>query len=136
MQAAQDFAITACNPDGNPTGRLTGVSVDNSGIITARFSNNKTQNLGQVALANFTNEQGLQAAGGSSWTQTSTSGTALLGKPNTSSLGVIQSGALEDSNVELANELVSLILAQRNFQANAQSIKTDDTITQTIINIK
>jgi flagellar hook protein FlgE len=89
-----------------------------------------------VALANFQNPQGLQPAGDSTWQESFKSGTVQLGEPGTGNLGLIQGGALEDSNVNLSEELVSLIVAQRNFQANAQAINTENTVTQTIINIR
>jgi flagellar hook protein FlgE len=135
-QFASPFSITALTQDGYATGRLTGVEVDPSGIITARFGNGKSQQLGQVALANFRNPGGLQSQGDTSWCETYSSGVALLGAPGTSDLGLIQSGALEDSNVQLTNELVALIIAQRNFQASAQTIRSADAVTQTIINIR
>ena len=135
-QFSAPFAITSLTQDGYPTGRLTGVQVDTSGIITAQFGNGQSQQLGQVALANFSNPTGLQPQGNSSWVETYSSGVALLGAPGTSDLGLIQSGSLEDSNVQLTDELVALILAQRNFQASAQTIRSADAITQTIINIR
>ena len=135
-QQSNAFSTTALTQDGYSTGNLTGFEVDANGIITARFGNGKSQQLGQVALANFPNPQALQSVGNTSWIETSTSGVALLGAPGTANLGLIQSTALEASNVILTDELVALILTQRNFQANAQAIKTSDAITQTIINIR
>lgn len=135
-QVNQPFAVTARTQDGYPTGRLTSVEVNATGVITAQFSNQRAQPLGQVALAYFPNRQGLQAVGGTAWAQSSISGAAVLSTPGSSSLGSIQSGALEDSNVDVTQQLVNLILAQRTFQASAQSIKTIDAITQTMINIK
>ena len=115
---------------------MTGVDVDTTGIITARYGNGQSLQLGQVALASFNNPQGLQSQGDTQFTETFSSGVALLGAPGTSNLGLIQAGFLEDSNVQLTDELVSLIVAQRNFQANAQTIRTADAVTQTIINIR
>lgn len=135
-QFASAFSISALTQDGYATGRLTSIDVDTTGIITARYGNGQSQQLGQVALATFRNEQGLQPEGDTAWTETFSSGVALLGAPGTSSLGLIQSGFLEDSNVSLTDELVALIVAQRNFQANAQTIRTADAVTQTIINIR
>jgi len=135
-QYGAPFSVQALSQDGYSTGRLASVDVDSAGIIIARYSNGQSLQLGQVVLADFGNEQGLQAIGNSQWAETFNSGPALVGAPGTSNLGVIQSGALEDSNVDLTDSLVSLITAQRDFQANAQSIKTDDAITQTIINIR
>lgn len=135
-QFSSPFAITALTQDGYPTGRLTGVEVDPEGVITARYGNGKSLQLGQVALANFRNPSGLQPLGDTSWAETFASGVALLGAPGTSDLGLISSGSLEDSNVALTDELVGLIVAQRNFQASAQTIRTADAVTQTIINIR
>ena len=103
--------------------------------MSARFSNGLTKPLGQVALANFTNAQGLRAIGDSSWVETGESGNPIIAAPGSGSLGLINAGALEESNVDLSEELVNLIIAQRNFQANARTISTSDEITQTIINL-
>lgn len=134
-QFGSGFTVQSMMQDGSSTGRLASVDVDSSGVILARFTNGRNRKLGQVELANFENVQGLSPQGDSYWGETHSSGTALLGLPQTSSLGSIQSGALEDANVQLTDQLVALITAQRNFQANAQTIKTSDAITQTIINI-
>jgi len=130
------FSINSLAQDGFMTGRLTGVDVGEDGIVTARYNNGESKALGQVVLANFANSQGLRQMGDSNWVETADSGPALVGAPGTASLGMIQSGALEASNVDLTEQLVNLITAQRNFQANAQVISTADTITQTIINIR
>jgi flagellar hook protein FlgE len=122
--------------NGFTSGRLSGVDIDDTGIVRARYSNGQTKTLGQVALADFSNPQGLRPLGNSSWAESFSSGVPLLGTPGSGSLGVIQSGALEGSNVDLTSELVSMITAQRNFQANAQVITTADTVTQSIINIR
>jgi flagellar hook protein FlgE len=122
--------------DGYTTGQLAGVDIDASGVIFGRYTNGQSKALGQVALANFANPGGLQPLGDTNWAETYSSGAALLGAPGSASLGVLQSGALEESNVDLTQELVKLILAQRNFQANAQTIRAADTVTQTIINIR
>ena len=135
-QYGSPFSVQALAQDGYSTGRLSGVDVGGSGVIFARYSNGQSLSLGQVALANFGNTQGLNPQGDTTWVETFGSGPALVGAPGTADLGVIQSGALEDSNVQLTDELVSLIVAQRNFQANAQTIRTADAITQSIINIR
>jgi flagellar hook protein FlgE len=135
-QYGTDFAVNDLTQDGFTAGRLSGVDVDNSGVVFARFTNGQSTALGKVALAKFNNPQALRQLGDTSWAQTFTSGDVQLGEPGTSSLGLIQSGALENSNVDIAEQLVNLITAQRNFQANAQVITTADTITQTIINIR
>ncbi|MFZ2972898.1 MAG: flagellar hook-basal body complex protein [Ferribacterium limneticum] len=101
-----------------------------------RYSNGQTFAQGQIVLANFTNPNGLQALGNNQWSETSVSGSALVGAPNTSSLGVLSSSTVEESNVDLTAELVKLITQQRNYQANAQSIKTQDQILQTLVNLR
>ncbi len=135
-QYGADFAISSLSNNGYTTGRLTSIDIDKSGLVKAKYSNGQSLNLGQVEIAKFQNEQGLKAEGQTEWSATGTSGDALIGTPNTSDYGLIQSGSLENSNVALTDELVALIVAQRNFQANAQTIRTADAITQTIINIR
>lgn len=135
-QFGSAFSVNDMSQDGYSTGQLSGIEIASSGTIFARYSNGQSRALGQVALANFRNEQGLQPVGGTSWLETFSSGNPVIGSPGTSSLGVVQSGALEESNVELSEELVNLIEAQRNFQANAKTIQTADTVTQAIINIR
>ena len=108
----------------------------NDGVIQGRYSNGQTFAQGQVVLANFTNPNGLQALGNNQWSETSVSGPALVGAPNTSNLGVLSSSTVEESNVDLTAELVNLITQQRNYQANAQSIKTQDQIMQTLVNLR
>lgn len=135
-QYANDNGVTSLAQDGYSTGLLTGVDVDDTGVVTANYTNGVSTPLGKVALGNFQNPQGLQPAGDSTWQESYKSGTVQLGEPGTGNLGLIQGGALEDSNVNLSEELVSLIVAQRNFQANAQAINTENTVTQTIIQIR
>lgn len=135
-QFGDAFGVNSLSQDGFTTGRLTGVSVDEEGIVFARFTNGQSSALGKLALANFVNPQGLQQLGDTSWGQSFASGDALLGEAGTASFGNIQSGALEASNVDLTAQLVQMITAQRNFQANAQMISTADTVTQTVINIR
>ena len=130
------FGVNAVSQDGFTTGRLSGIDIDESGVVLARFTNGQSQIQGQVALANFGNTQGLQPVSETSWAETNTSGAPLIGPPGTASLGLMQSSALEESNVDLAEQLVNMIVAQRNFQANAQTIRAEDDITQTIINIR
>ncbi|MFZ4535657.1 flagellar hook protein FlgE [Propionivibrio sp.] len=122
--------------DGYTSGRLTGVNVDPGGAVRGNYSNGQSKNLGQVALASFTNPNGLISLGGSQWAESSASGTALVGAPNTGTLGVLQSATVEESNVDLTAELVNMITQQRNYQANAQSIKTQDQLMQTLINLR
>ncbi len=135
-QFGSNFAVNDLTQDGYAPGRLSGVDIDNSGVVFARFTNGQSDELGMVALAKFNNQQGLRQLGDTSWAETYESGDVQMGQPGSSSLGLIQSGGLENSNVDIAEQLVNLITAQRNFQANAQVITTADTITQTIINIR
>jgi flagellar hook protein FlgE len=135
-QFGDNFGVNSLFQDGFTTGRLTGVSVDAEGVVFARFTNGQSTSLGKLALANFVNPQGLQQLGDTAWGESFQSGDALLGEAGTASFGNIQSGALESSNVDLTAQLVQMITAQRNFQANAQMISTADTVTQTVINIR
>ena len=129
------FGVSELSQDGFPTGLLNSIDIDDSGVMFARFSNGRSNTLGQVALANFPNTQGLQADGDTTFTESFASGAAIVGTPGSTNLGLIQSGALEQSNVDLTKELVDLITAQRTFQANAKVISTAGDVTQTIINI-
>ena len=134
-QFGSEFSVNEVNQNGYATGRLTGLEVDEGGIIFARFTNGQAQTLGQVALANFRNPEGLTPVGDTAWGESFESGIPTVGSPRTASFGQIRSSALEDSNVDLSEELVGLIIAQRNFQASAKTIETTDQITQTILNI-
>lgn len=135
-QYGSEFGVNLLSQDGFAAGRLSNIDVDPEGIIFARFTNGRSEPLGQVALSNFTNPQGLRQLGDTSWGETFTSGDAIRGAAGTASFGMIQSGALEASNVDLTGQLVQMITAQRGFQANAQMISTADQVTQTIINIR
>ena len=135
-QFSEDFSVSQLDQNGFARGVLSGFTVSENGNINARYSNNESQVLGRVALANFNNQQGLRAIGDTNWAETSDSGPVLVGEASTSSFGSISSGALEDSNVELTEELVSLILAQRNFQANSQTLETLDELREAIINLR
>jgi len=135
-QFGSDFAVQDISQDGFTTGRLADVDISDDGTIFTRFTNGQARTLGQVALANFANAQGLQPVGSTAWTETADSGDAIIGTPGSSALGTIQSGALEESNVDLSKELVALIIAQRNFQANSKTIQTADAVTQSIINLR
>ncbi|KAF2390815.1 MULTISPECIES: flagellar hook protein FlgE [Pseudomonas] len=128
-----DTARSIPTQDGYATGQITNLTIDGTGTLFANFSNNQSKAIGQVALASFTNEQGLQAIGGTSWKETFASGIPGYDAPETGTLGSIQSNSLEESNVNLTNELVNLIKAQSNYQANAKTISTQSTIMQTII---
>ncbi len=130
------FSVNALTQDGYTSGQLSSLDIDKKGMIFGRFSNGQSRVEGQLPLANFTSPQGLLPVGDTNWVETFASGQPLIGEPGTSQRGVIQSGALEESNVDLSAELVKLIVAQRNFQANTQVIRADDTVTQAIINIR
>lgn len=134
-QYGSPFAVNDLSQNGYTTGRLVGLDVAGTGVILSRFSNGETQVLGQVALANFRDKEGLAPVGDTVWVETFASGDAVVGAPGTASLGVLTASATESSNVDLSQELVALIIAQRNYQANSKTIETADTIQQTILNI-
>lgn len=135
-QFGSAFGTNRLEQDGYAAGNLVGLSVGSDGIIQGRYSNGQTFAQGQIVLANFTNPNGLQALGNNQWSESSSSGPALVGAPNTSSLGVLSASTVEESNVDLTAELVKLITQQRNYQANAQSIKTQDQLLQTLVNLR
>lgn len=128
-----DTARSIPAQNGYATGQITNLTIDGSGVLLANFSNNQTKPIGQISLASFTNEQGLQPVGGTSWKETYASGIPGYDAPETGTLGSVVSNSLEESNVNLTNELVDLIKAQSNYQANAKTISTQSTIMQTII---
>ncbi len=130
------FGVNQIVQDGFTTGRLNDLDIDSSGVIFGRYTNGQSKALGQIVLTNFPNPQGLRQVGNTSWAETYGSGVAATGAPGSASLGLIQSGSLEESNVDITAELVAMISAQRSFQANAQVISTGDTLTQTVINIR
>lgn len=134
-QYGANFGVTNLTQNGYTTGQLSGIDVDQSGIISARFTNGQSNNLGQVFLTNFTNTQGLSQLGDNYWGESFSSGQGIINAPGEGNAGLINSGALEDSNVDLTEQLINLITAQRNFQANAKTITTADTITQTVIQL-
>ncbi len=135
-QFGNGFGVNSLSQDGYTSGRLSGFSVSADGMILGRYTNGQSATLGQVILTNFTNPQGLQPLGDNGWAETSSSGAPLVGGPGTGSLGALQSAAVEDSNVDLTAELVNMITAQRVYQANAQSIKTQDAVMQTLVNLR
>jgi flagellar hook protein FlgE len=135
-QFGSNYGVNLLEQNGFAAGQLSGYSIGSDGTILGRYNNGKTNVLGQVALANFSNAQGLKPMGESKWAESAESGAALVGAPGTASLGVLQSAAREDSNVDLTAELVNMITAQRIYQANAQSIKTQDAVLQTLVNMK
>jgi flagellar hook protein FlgE len=135
-QYGGNFGVTAVQQNGYTTGQLTGINISATGVVQAQFTNGNSVNLGQVALANFANVQGLQQLGNATWAQTNASGAAVNGVAGNSGFGSIQSGSLEESNVDTTSALVEMIVAQRDFQANAQMIQTEDQVTQSIIDIR
>lgn len=135
-QNSGGFNVINLTQDGFPTGRLSGLDISDDGLVRATFTNGQAKPLGKIALANFANSQGLKQVGNTSWVETLDSGQVLSGEAGTGVFGLIQSGSLEASNVDLTSELVGLITAQRNFQANSKAIETNNAITQTIINLR
>jgi flagellar hook protein FlgE len=130
------FAVSSLTQDGYTAGDLTGISIDPSGVITTRYSNGESQAKGQLLLADFRNVQGLTQLGGGNWTESFTSGQPVLGSPGEGKFGAVRSGAVEESNVDLTGELVNMMTAQRNYQANAQTIKTQDQVMSTLVNLR
>ena len=135
-QYSANFSVNTLNPNGFSTGRISGLDISEDGLVRATYTNGISTPIGKIALADFPNSQGLVNVGGTSWDETSDSGAVIAGEAGTGRFGLIQSGALESSNVDLTQQLVNLITAQRNFQANARSIETANTLTQTIIQIR
>jgi len=135
-QYGEAFALRDTRQDGYASGKLNEISIDTTGVVFARYSNGADKALGQVALTTFVNPQGLSQQGNNMWAESYGSGSPRTGAPDTSDYGQIQSGSLESSTVDLTAQLVNMIVAQRNFQANAQMISTQDQVTQTVINIR
>lgn len=135
-QFSSPFSVNELNQDGLPAGNLTGIDVTSEGVMFARFSNGGSRPLGQVAMARFPNDQGLAKLGDTTWGESGISGQPVYGAAGANNFGVMQSAALEQSNVDLSAQLVRLIIAQQAYQANAQTISTENTITQTILNIR
>jgi len=133
-QFATPFSVNGLDQDGLPAGNLTGIDVDATGVVFARYSNGGSKALGQVALARFPSNQALAKLGDTSWATTSTSGAPIFGAAGDNNFGGIQSSALEGSNVDLSEQLVKLIIAQQAYQANSQTITTEKTLIQTILN--
>jgi len=135
-QFGSPFSVNALYQDGYASGRLAGINIGSDGVIQGRYTNGQSQNLGQIVLASFANPNGLRPIGQNQWSDSPDSGLPVIGTPGSGSLGVVQSSAVEDSNVDLTAELVSMITAQRVYQANAQSIKTQDEVLQTLVNLR
>jgi len=135
-QFGAEFAVGSISQDGYATGQLRGVEIDATGILYTRYTNGQSRQQSQIALASFTNPNGLQPVGDTSFVETFSAGAPTITTPGLSGTGALQSGALEGSNVEITSQLVRMIVAQRNFQANAQMIQTEDAVTQTVINLR
>lgn len=135
-QTGQAFSNDTQTQDGFTSGRLTGFSIDETGALLASYSNQQSRVQGQIALSTFNNPTGLASVGGNNFAETAASGTPRLGAPGSSDFGTVRSGALEEANIDLTAELVNMITAQRGYQANAQTIKTQDSIMQTIVNLR
>ncbi|MGH8199498.1 MAG: flagellar hook protein FlgE [Steroidobacteraceae bacterium] len=134
-QYGDSFGVNSLQQNGYTTGSLVGINISSTGVVQANFTNGQSTTLGQLGLANFADPQGLQQVGDTQWEQSFASGAPVQGVAGGSGFGTIQSGALEDSNVDITSQLVDMITAQRAFQANAQMISTEDRLTQDVINI-
>lgn len=134
-QFGSNFGINKLSQDGYSSGRLAGYSISDDGLIRGNYTNGATRTLGQIVLAEFSNPDGLKSVGDNQWVETSASGLPMVGTPLSGMLGSLQSSAIEESNVDLTTELVTMIMTQRLYQANAKTIQTQDTIMQTIVNI-
>lgn len=128
--------IVAANQNGYKPGDLVSYQINDDGTIVGNYSNEQTQLLGQIVLSNFANPEGLSSEGNNVWSATNSSGVALLGTAGSGNFGTLTNGALESSNVDLSKELVNMIVAQRNYQSNAQTIKTQDQILNTLVNLR
>ncbi len=135
-QFGSGFGVTKMVQDGYAAGQLTGVSIEKSGVVMASYSNGQSKAAGQLELATFRNPQGLSPLGGNLWARSFASGDPTVGTPNSGNIGTLQAGSLEESNTDLTGELVDMITAQRVYQANAQTIKTQDQVLQTLVNLR
>jgi flagellar hook protein FlgE len=135
-QFASRFSVSKISQDGYAAGDLNGLSIEADGTVRARYSNGLNLSQGKLALFKFNNAQGLAATTGGNFIETVTSGAPVAGEPNSGNFGGLQSGALEDSNVDLTAELVNMMTAQRSYQANAQTLKTQDQVMATLVNLR
>ena len=135
-QYGANFGVTNVAQDGFPPGQLASIGIEPSGLVMATYSNGQSTSIGQLELATFRNVQGLKPLGGNTWSASYESGDPVLGTPGSGNLGVIKSGAVEESNIDLTAELVNMMVAQRIYQANAQTIKTQDSVLQTLVNLR
>jgi flagellar hook protein FlgE len=135
-QYASAFEVSSLSQDGSTVGKLTGINIGDDGLVTASYSNGVSRNISRVAMAQFNNSQGLSQIGDTAWQASKLSGEAVAGEGNSGTFGSINSSALEQSNVNLTNQLVNLISAQRNFQANSRTLEVESGLQQTIIQIR
>ena len=135
-QFASSFEVTSLEQDGLAVGRLTGIDIGGDGLVRATYSNGTSEPLSRIALVSFANEQGLTQVGNSGWKESISSGEALAGEAGSGTFGTVNSSALEQSNVNLTTELIDLISAQRNFQANSRALEVDNQLNQTILQIR
>ncbi len=135
-QFGSGFGVTDLQQNGYSAGQLTSIAIESDGVVMARYSNGQSKPAGQIEIATFRNPQGLHPMGDNAWTSSLASGEPVSGVPGNGSLGLLQAGALEESNIDLTGELVNMITAQRIYQANAQTIKTQDQVLQTLVNLR
>jgi flagellar hook protein FlgE len=135
-QFGSSFQVTKLTQDGYTAGDLTGVSIDQTGVLETKYSNGQTKRLAQLTLADFRNPQGLTPISGGAWVETFASGQPIQGLPTQGKFGELRAGAVEDSNVDLTAELVAMMTAQRSYQANVQTIKTQDQAVQALVNLR
>lgn len=135
-QTGNNFSLDSLTQDGYAAGNLVGIAINDDGSIMGNYSNEQSEKLGSISLANFRNPEGLKPVGDNAWVETGESGQALLGQAGTGMLGSIESGAVEASNVDLTRELVDLIIAQRTFQANTNSVRTQSEVLESVVNLR
>jgi flagellar hook protein FlgE len=135
-QFATAFAVTDLKQDGYAPGDFVALNIGDNGTISARYSNGQVQATGQIALADFRNVQGLRPTANGNWVETVASGQPVVGSPGVGKFGALRAGALEDSNIDLTSELVNMMTAQRSYQANAQTIKTQDQVLSTLTQLR
>ena len=128
--------MTSATQDGYTSGSLVGIVIDDAGNVVGNYSNSQSLILSTLSIANFQNPQGLRPVGDNAWQETTASGQPVIGAPGTGLAGTVSAGVVENSNVDLTQELVNLIIAQRNYQSNAQTIKVQDEVLQTAVNLR
>ncbi|KLN46126.1 flagellar hook protein FlgE, partial [Providencia rettgeri] len=136
QQKVSESSVSAIDVDGFPAGEYTSFKIEDNGLIVANYSNQQKRVVGQVALSAFANPNGLVSQGGNVWASSNASGNPMDGVPGVGQFGKLTSGALESSNVDMSQELISMIVMQRNYQSNAQTIKTQDQMLQTLVNLR